>query len=400
MAYKAMELAYCTNVHAGESVSEINVNLDRFVGPVREVSKSEHMSAGLWISNKAALALDDHATRKIFKRKLVDNKLSLHSLNGFPFADFHQHIIKEGVYLPDWSEQSRLDYTVLLATLLADCLTKDASGGTLSTLPLGFKKNWTKDKHQIALQNLLKLVQTLNVLEITTGKRIQVCLEMEPACVLEKTEHLLDLFNEDLNSLAIESGIDTDLVYTYLGICYDVCHQAVMFEDISASLTHINDAGITIGKIQLSSALRFHSASLADIKKQLTPFDEPRYLHQTSIKSVGGEVVFYTDLSEALQHSQIDSDQEWRVHYHVPLQLGKINAEGLATTRNACDDVFAFLAVNPHLKPHLEVETYTWNVLPETIRPADDASLVKGIDAELCYVKDKLEHYKLMDHVA
>ncbi len=397
MSWKAAELSYCTNVHAGESINEINRNLDRFVGPVRVSAAINEMGAGLWLSHKASLDLNDFKSRAPLKQTLKSNHLVLRSLNGFPFANFHQEVIKESVYLPDWSEKSRLDYTVSLAMILADCLVDNEQSGTISTLPLGFASTWSVRQHQFAIEQLLALVISLEKIEHSTGKHIRVCLEMEPACVLERTTDIIAFFNTGLRAQALAYNTSIESVNRYLGVCYDVCHQAVMFEDTQESLKNIVNEGIIIGKIQLSNAIAMRSDQREAITSELISFSERRYLHQTSVRKESGEIVFYSDLTDALVNETFNGPQEWRIHYHVPLQLEKINNNGLGTTHFANQDVFQFLGDNPQLKPHLEIETYTWNVLPENIRPRDDVSLVRGIEAEIAYVKNALRKHNLLE---
>jgi hypothetical protein len=397
MSWKPEEIAYCTNVHAGDSLTEVMHNLDQFVGPVRQSVHLDTMHSGLWLSYKASKELKSQFYRDSLKKCLSDNNLALSTLNGFPFGNFHQHVIKETVYLPDWSQQSRLDYTLSLASILADCLGHDNPYGTISTLPLGFKKSWTVDKHNSAINLLLLLVKALEKLESRSAKQIRVCIEMEPACVLEKTDELIKFFSVDLKEAATAAGIEQSLLRRYLGVCYDVCHQAVWFEDIPSSLRAITQADIQIGKIQLSSALLVKGCSTREIKKQLFTFAEPRYLHQTTVKMSTGEILFFDDLATALKDvDDEDAGQEWRVHYHVPLQLSSLNQQGLCTTQFATEAVFEYLATVPHMKPHLEVETYTWSVLPEHLRPVDDHSLVKGISAELQFIYTLMRRHQLL----
>ncbi|MDO6459928.1 metabolite traffic protein EboE [Granulosicoccaceae sp. 1_MG-2023] len=396
MGWKATELSYCTNVHPGESLSEINGNIEQFAGPVRHCAALNSMNAGLWISHQASRELMQADASGSLHKTLQAQQLQVNSLNGFPYGNFHNKQVKEAVYSPDWADRKRLDYTLSLATILAGCLDEGVAEGTISTLPLGFRKNWSALRHQDALLNLLDLVEGLGRLEEKTGRHIRVCLEMEPGCVLEHTRQVVALFSRDLPKLAEEEGLDTALINRYLGVCFDVCHQAVMFERVGASLADLKRAGIAIGKIQLSSALSLAIHQPSDIE-QLLPFNEPRYLHQTSIRGMDGQVRYFNDLSEALERMPPQSGQEWRVHYHVPLQLSVINERGLQTTRAVNEQVLSFLAENPQIRPHLEIETYTWEVLPESVRPVDKQSLVEGIEAEVRYVRQRMQHYGLLE---
>ena len=407
MVWRDENLSYCTNVHPGESVRELLDNLSRFVGPVRSEAGLSVLTAGLWLSNKASLELTDfELKRSELKRCLAGNGLTLNSLNGFPFGDFHQDEIKQDVYLPDWSEPCRLEYTVRLAELLASVMEKDETSGTISTLPLGFSRCWTAEKHQASLKHFCQLAEKLAEIEHYTGKHIRVCLEMEPACALEKTPEIIAFFNADLADYAKAGRFDGMLLKRYLGVCYDVCHQAVMFENIRDSLEAITAGGITIGKIQLSSALRLTDCTAESAREKLLDFAEPRYLHQTSVKMHDGSIRYFSDLAPALESAEDCPGQEWRVHYHVPVQLSRglladseagNESSSLGTTQFALESVFEFLAAHPSLKPHLEVETYTWHVLPQSLRPDDDSSLVRGIVSELDYVRQSMAAHGLLN---
>ncbi len=392
--WSAEELSYCSNVHSGEALSEVNENLQRFISPVIQERKLRKIQAGLWLSNEAATELTTtKANRQAFAELLKILGIRLTSLNGFPYGNFHENVVKEQVYLPHWGDKARLDYTLRLAKLLAEFSPDDCFECTISTLPLGFASDWSIENQQSAELHFRALLLALIELEQNTGKRIRVCLEMEPGCVLETTPQLIRFFTETLPFALASYGISEKVINRYLGICYDICHQAVMFEDIEASLEAIYQADIVIGKIQVSSALRVTNATKAT--SLLEHYTEPRYLHQLSVLDKQGKQHFCSDLCLALANNDYSLDAEWRVHFHVPIQVEQLNSPLLSTTRNAIELTCRFLAAHPTLKPHLEVETYTWGVMPNAIRPTSDTLLIKAIAEELNWLETTLKNFNL-----
>lgn len=389
------EIFYCSNVHPGDNLRDVEANIRRFIAPVRACREQDRLHAGLWLSNAAADELLSSASGlKSFSALLREEGIVLSSLNGFPYAGFHEDVVKEKVYFPHWGQRARLEYTLKLARLMAALMPESSGDGTISTLPLGFAKGWSAAHQEESEKNLCALLGGLEELERTSGKRIRVCLEMEPGCVLETTPQLIRFFTADLPPALDRHGLSADAAARHLGVCYDVCHQAVMFEDIERSLEAIRRAGIVIGKIQVSSALR--AARAAPARELLLGYAEPRYLHQVSTRDRHGDQQFRLDLAGALASGQLPLDAEWRIHFHVPIQAKHLDSPLLTTTREAIADTCRFLAAHPSLKPHLEVETYTWGVLPRSLAPADDGQLIDAVAAELDWLQDTLGGFGLI----
>jgi len=389
------EIFYCSNVHPGDNLGDVEANIRRFTGPVRACRGQDRLHSGLWLSNAAADELLSSASRlESFSDLLKAEGIMLTSLNGFPYAGFHDKVVKEKVYLPHWGQRARLDYTLKLARLMAELMPESSVEGTISTLPLGFAKGWSAVHQKESEKNLCELLGGLEKLERTSGKRIRICLEMEPGCVLETTPQLIRFITADLPAALDRHGRSVDAAARYLGACFDVCHQAVMFEDAESSLEAIQRAGIVIGKIQISSALR--AACAAPVSELLRGYAEPRYLHQVSTRDRRGDQQFHLDLAGALASGKLPLDAEWRIHFHVPIQAKSLESPLLTTTREAIADTCRFLAAHPLLKPHLEVETYTWGVLPRTLAPADDGQLIDAVVAELSWLQDTLGGFGLM----
>ncbi len=411
MTFHIEDISYCSNVHAGEGIEDVLKNLTRFIQPVCQSRGLSSMATGLWLSAAAAKELTDKVILNQFKRVLYEQNLLLTSINGFPYGGFHKEEIKEGVYLPDWSSSDRLKYTKNLADVLAACLPEHCNTGTISTVPLGYKKYWSQQKHSAAITHLSEISEYLHQLKQNTGKSILLCLEMEPDCVLESTAELIEFFTNELYTKREH--------YSHLGTCFDVCHQAVMFEDVAESLSRIISAGIPIGKIQLSSALRAAFSSIDttktddDLLTVLTQFCEPEYLHQVKSKNTDGRIVSCPDLPAAikadLSETHFSEDHlseehlstptfknDWRIHFHVPVNADYLLHPQLKTTRDDLLRVFDFLQQNRNIRPHLEVETYCWQVLPMSLRPQNDVDLIKGITSELLWVEAELNKRELL----
>jgi len=382
----SVPLCYCTNVHACRSAADVPRMLDTYAVPVRHRAGFE-IAVGLWLP---ATAVDEvHAApggRTALRRALDDRGLSCHTLNAFPYGDFHGHRVKEQVYLPDWSDPRRLEYTLSCATLLADLLAPNAEG-SISTLPLGFKLLPRADGFlDAAIAQLLAAAHGLADLRATTGRVVRLAIEPEPFCALETTAETLAFFHR-LWQAADAAGCGP-AVREHLAVCYDVCHQAVEFEDAATAIGDLVAAGIRIAKVHVSCAVQLDDPADADARAALARHAEPRYLHQTFARTSDGRILREIDLSAGLAVAPPEEWARatcWRTHFHVPVDAERIGP--LGTTR--ADLRAALAAIVAHgIDPHLEVETYTWPVLPGAAAADPVAALVDGLARELVATRD------------
>ena len=394
--WQQSEVIYCSNVHPGESLEDLYNTIKYKIAAVRQHRSLSQMGTGLWISQKAAheIARSQESIQK-FSDHLTTHGLEILSLNGFPFGNFHSESVKEKVYLPDWSDKRRMSYTIDLANILAHCMPQHQNEATISTLPLGYKPHWNTAQHSEAQTLLCQLAAELAKIQQQTGRSIRVCLEMEPGCVLEHTDEVLQFFNTDLPKAAALHGVSTDAMDQHLGICFDVCHQAVMFEDSHESLTRLQDAGIHIGKIQISNALEYSHSNDDKNFSKLRRFEERRYLHQT-VTPVDNKAYRVMDLNQAFNDKVFQSHTPWRVHFHVPIQLNEIDENCLKTTQDTILNTLDYIQLNEHFRPCLEVETYTWHVLPKDLRPNTSENLTSSISNELEWLENALRERNLM----
>jgi hypothetical protein len=228
------------------------------------------------------------------------------------------------------------------------------------------------------VENILATAAVLNRIEEESGRTIRLGIEPEPCCWLDETPGTIDFFQNNLWPRAAERNA-LDAVKKHIGLCLDVCHQAVAFEDMQQIVSEIDDAGIRINKIHITCAVELENpASNDEGRRALAHYVEPRYLHQTKARLADGRVLTALDLDQALTDPRQEflRADRWRVHFHVPVDAERLGS--LKTTRTELRD--ALQAVKGlSYAPHLEVETYTWEVLPDS----QAVDLVDGLTREL-----------------
>ncbi|MFG1604725.1 metabolite traffic protein EboE [Actinoplanes sp. NPDC049265] len=365
---QTVHLSYCTNVHAAEDLDGIIEQLDTYALPIREKLGTDVLGLGLWIAAPAASALvADRSALTRLTRAITERGLEVVTLNGFPYAAFQQPVVKGAVYEPDWTTPARLTYTLNLARILEHLMPDDAARGSVSTLPLAWRTPWDSERQDSCRRSLDVLANEL----ARQDRTIRVAFEPEPGCVVENTAQ----------AAAMLRDADTER----LGVCLDLAHLACAWEDPAAALERLRAAGVPIVKTQVSAALA--SDDPERDAEVLARYVEPRFLHQTR----GRRGLSTDDLDDALAG---DRGQPWRIHYHVPIHAQP--EPPLRATTGVLRDALRHLVGGPvALCDHLDVETYTWNVLPEGSRPRDPAELVAGIAAELDHARGLLEELNL-----
>ncbi len=365
-------LTYCTNIHPGETWQEVLTVLRDNLPAIRKATApGRPFGLGLRLGAPAAQALRDEAALAELRSLLDAENSYVFTINGFPYGSFHGRRVKEDVYAPDWSTPERLAYTNGLAEILARLLPRGVTG-SISTVPGTFAA-WADGRVEAITRNLAWHAAHLVALGERTGVEIMLTLEPEPCCYLETIAETAEYFEATLYGggcvslmselTGLSRGAAADALRRHLGVCYDVCHAAVEFEDPRASLDLLRKKAIPIGKLQLSSALKVEAVN-REIAEQLRPFDEQVYLHQVVARS-GSGLVRYLDLPQALTDLDRTLGSEWRVHFHVPIFLGSM--EHFSTTQDFLREILRLHSESPVSK-HLEVETYTWDVLPERYR--------------------------------
>lgn len=408
-----LHLTYCTNIHPGENWAEVENNLTQYIPPLKtRLSPDKPFGIGLRLANIAAEELLDGDNLSQFQTWLQTQDLYVFTLNGFPYGGFHHQVVKDKVYAPDWSKLERLNYTLKLIKILTTLLPDSLDGG-ISTLPISYKPWWQNpnDKHKTLHQSSLNLAQAISrMVQIykNTGKLLHIDIEPEPDGMLENTAEVIDFFHDWLlpiagkwlqKELGISQAVAESWIIEHIRVCYDTCHFAVEYEEPRDIIQRLESAGIKIGKIQLSSALKINIPTKTDQRKlifeKLLPFAESTYLHQViarhSDKSDGmtslGTLKHYPDLSTALPHLLTTEAQEWRTHFHVPIFIR--NYQLFESTQEHIEKLLQFLPNNV-VSHHLEIETYTWEVLPPEMKLDISTSIEREYQWVLSVISNQL----------
>lgn len=393
-------LTYCTNIHPGESWPQVFTNLHNHTVRLKQrLCPDRPFGIGLRLANAASLALTPDRLQA-FQSWLQQQGLYVFTINGFPYGEFHHQVVKDKVYAPDWTRVERLHYTLRLTEILAVLLPEGMDGG-ISTLPLSYKpwhaKASKSSLDQVFIRSTQQIVQVvIKMAQIfqRTGKLLHLDIEPEPDGLVENTREMIAFFKRWLiplgSSLLAEAGFcePEGLLRRHVQVCYDACHFAVEYIDPAEAITQFRKANIRIGKLQLSAAIQTplpdisHHKERTELLAHLTPFAESTYLHQVIARCADGQLVRYRDLRAALPYMNSTTAREWRIHFHVPIFLSAYQA--ISSTQ---DHLAKILSLLPQTGcRHLEIETYTWDVLPETLA----LDVLSAIEREYRWVLETL----------
>ncbi len=401
-------LGYCTNIHAGETWTDHFAALQESVPELKQrLSPDAPFGIGLRLSNVASEELEVPETLVAFQHWLAQNGCYVFTMNGFPFGGFHHTVVKDQVHTPDWTTEARVEYTKRLFRILSVLLPVDELGnaiqGGVSTSPLSYRR-WFEWEQPAArdhifsqtTQNVLEVVADLIRLRNQTDRLMHLDLEPEPDGVIETTDEFISWFTDYLLPMGIEQLSEqfdlTDeqaetAICEHVRLCYDVCHFAVGYEKPAEVLAKLKEYGLKVGKVQISAALKAEfpepgSPSAEEgreaIRKAFEQFNEPTYLHQVVARTRSGALLRFADLPDALA-AFTDDHVEWRAHFHVPIFISEYGV--LQSTQ---DDILTIrnLQATSKFTNQMEVETYTWDVLPEDLK----LDLVDSIEREMKWV--------------
>jgi hypothetical protein len=388
-------LTYSTLVHPADDWDQLWKSVNTYLPQVKaRMSPNQKFGVCLRTSAPSAATLtSDRAKLADLKQFFADNDLYLYTANAFVYGVFKKQIIKEEVYEPDWRTEDRTQYTMQVASLLAE-LAPEGIEPSIQSAPLGFKPRVTGDDVVEAYtSNVIRVVAHLVKLHKDTGKVVTLGLEPEPRCYLETTDETVDYFRKHLYSgqtaqrLAKATGLNEGdaavAMRRHMGVVFDIGHQAVGYEDIPASLQKLVDNGVQIVKLQEAASMFMPGVTQKTVDA-LQAFAKTIYLSQTCQKK-DGKTTWFLNLEDAFEDwYKNPGPRDWRTHFHVPVFLNDLGAFG--TTRFALEEALAFHKKHP-LSAHLEIETYTWDVLPDHLKTGD---IVEYVCREMDWVKGQL----------
>lgn len=397
---KAFHLTYCSNIHPGNGWPEVFGNLEKYAPALKSIlSPAAPFGIGLRLSSKESEALLSGEEIDRFKSFLDGHGFYLFTLNGFPFGAFHRQRVKAGVFAPDWRTEERLRYTLRLVEILQRLL-PDGMEGSISTSPLSYKR-WVipndPESWETMIRHLVLVASALVCAKEETGKVIHLDIEPEPDGLIENSIEAVDFFRKyllpigaPLLAAALRRPVpraERDLL-EHIRICYDTSHMAVEYEEAESALDLLQRAGIQIGKVQISAALKMAVPSDPELLKALSdrlrPFSESIYLHQVIERNAQEGLRHYADLSDLFPITRSLDSREWRVHFHLPLFF---SGEGpLYSTGDETARLLQRLSKG-RFTSHLEIETYTWDILP----PGLKRDLVESIAEEYRWVLEQMK---------
>lgn len=395
-------LTYCTNIHPGECWSAHFKQLQLHIPAIKaRVSPDKPFGIGLRLSNTASLELSKEAALNEFKEWLKAQDCYVFTMNGFPYGGFHHTVVKDHVHTPDWTTAERVGYTIRLFRIMASLLPEGMEGG-VSTAPLSYKHWHVRcDAEREAVMetttlHLLMVLDQLVSIHRSGGPLMHLDIEPEPDGMMENTREFIDWYLNYLLPLGIphlqdKFGVSEEVavqsIKAHIQLCYDVCHFALVYESPAAVLKRLKEHGLRIGKLQISAALKaLFPVSPEDrvpLINAFREFNEPTYLHQVVARKADG-YLHYPDLSQALEDAGNTAVKEWRSHFHVPVFVDSYGV--LSSTQSDIKDVLRLQREQPFTQ-HLEVETYTWDVLPAELKAPMDES----VSRELSWVLQQLD---------
>ena len=385
-------LTYCSNIHTGEDWQNHFSVLQQNIPNIKaKVSPDAAMGIGLRLANLASVDLLNAQKFEALKKWLADNDCYVFTMNGFPYGGFHDVVVKDQVHAPDWTTHERVDYTMRMFHLLSKLLPENLSEGGISTSPLSYRFWWKSSESMmeaidIATKNMLLVVDELLIVSEKTGKVLHLDIEPEPDGILENSAEFIDWYKNKLIPLGIEhfaeKGVSEaktlEIIQTHIQLCYDICHFGVSYEEPQTVIEQLNLSGIKVGKIQISSALKVDFTENPQAKLQaIAQYDEPTYLHQVVALRLDGKYDKFPDLKQAIDNFEEGKYTQWRVHFHVPLFLETYGL--LSSTQSEIIKTLAIQKEKPFTN-HLEIETYTWAVLPKEVQVPLNESIIREIN--------------------
>ncbi len=394
------DLTYCTNIHPANGWLDVMLALELHAPRIKAaVAPDQPFGIGLRLSGDESRELLEDTALQNFQAQLDDLGCYVALINGFPHGPFHNTTVKADVHAPDWRSDERVDYTCRLADILSRLVPAGMDGG-ISTNPLSYD-GWIQRDGGLMdrmTANLLRCVGHLAELKRTRGCSLHIDMEPEPDGVIETSEQFVDFFESRLlpiaqatlpSTLGVAASDVESIVREHVCVCLDTCHAAVMYEPIETCVDRYRNAGITIGRVQISSAVRApfgedgHDAQ--QTRQALGQFAESVYLHQVVSRRNDASFARFPDLPQALAAAPDELCEEWRVHFHVPVFAETFDR--LGSTQFNIREILDLHQRSP-VSRHFEIETYTWDVLPPSLKLGLADSIIREYEWVLDHYAD------------
>jgi hypothetical protein len=340
---------------AAQAVDSLDSSMRKVVANLPD-NVAANISYGLYFSDLASCQfVDSPQSFDDYAALLTELNLKVTTANAFPFGNFRAAEVKEKAFLPDWREQSRVDYTCRVADLLAHVATSD-NGLSISTCPFGYDSAAACEQ---SIVNVRLVVAHLQQLHQRTGKHIRLAFEAEPCACFSDSVVLIDYLATNFS----------DDERKYVGICFDLCHSAVTDEDYQKVIAQAEQQNVAIAKVQISSALQRDSKLCGASTGDLEQLAGSAYFHQCLVDDT-----LYADISQ-VPKATVAAGDTWRIHCHVPICYSDYGSGWRATAWRPAVEA----AIAAQIKD-FEVETYTLSLL--------NTKFAKGESVEECVARE------------
>ncbi len=388
-----MLASYCSNLHAAESLFELTAKLVPAARRIRQILGWSELGLDLRLGSRAiGEALRVPASLDTLRQALDKARLRVTSFNAFPLVPFQVDGLKDRVYRPDWSDESRLRDTVALLRIAARLC--DDRIITMGTVPCGYRAHGSAPKRQALMAAALgRWAAAACRQRRDGGAEVLLGLEPEPDCLIECAADWERFHAEHLTTTAVDAAaevLDGDAdaargaVDRHLGICHDTCHASVLFADQEDTVRRCAGLGAGVVKCHFSAAIAVEGPASPAAIAALRGLAEPRFLHQTVCRTAAGQLLRIPDL-DALDELPLAAADTvgLRSHFHVPI-------DGSGDLPDVLDDTVADSRIGLHAARRngcraVSVETYTWSTLARSA-----ADPLVGTARELTRLQDEL----------
>ena len=210
---RAVRLAYCLNLHPGETPAELRRGLAEVTVPLRErLAPGREFGVGMYVPAAAAATLAHDANQRAeLAAFLAEHGLDPFTWNAFPFGRFHDAGLKASVFEPTWSDPERLEFTTHIASLAAALAGEPRPGRHLSiSTHTGMHSTHTLAAHprrgdlDLAGQAQVTLAAGLAGLEQETGWRTVLYRITAVLLIIRFAVPVIAILNEGLYSYFLE----------------------------------------------------------------------------------------------------------------------------------------------------------------------------------------------------
>lgn len=358
-------ITYCSNIFKNNNGTQLLNSLNKY----KKEFKS-YKDISICVSNNIINELNEKKNlNKILTWKKI-NKKNIPLINGFVYKNFHQNLIKENIYYPDWTKKERFNFTKN-TIFFAQKINKRSKICGISTLPITYKlwiKNNTKYNIKKAINFFFEILKILIKIKKYKNILIHIDIEPEPFCLLEDCKDFIYFFKSwilpELEEkikiyLNVKKNKAKNVITKHLNLCFDICHSAVMFENQKLSLDLIKKFKIKIGRVQISSAIKIKKINKHNFN-HLNFLNKSPFLHQSLMKLNNLKYIKNNDFKN-IKIINNEIIKEIRIHCHVPIYKKKITNNIYTTQKELKNSLMNILKYD--FTRNLEIETYTYNML-------------------------------------